>query len=259
MAQDKPAIAETRENDETDQLTDNSKPIADAPKGSTARPEQPQAGTSTGDAGGRTRLGRFEVPSEKKDDLLDKGVTVPLVEGTRFHKAREALSSSVWEARRAASVDTTGESMERRDVPQNSYVDETGTWRGDSGLVLDRDRNAEVDAIRAERIVKLEERTSEEMQKLKDILGGDLEGWDFRLKGADRLKDKVAGTVDFSPRLSPTKPYAPCQTLYATRFPRETINMLRPTGRSRTLKGTRLHFGIVEEHMGQQFLSWNQQ
>jgi hypothetical protein len=43
MAQDRPAIAETRENHETDQLTDNSAPIADAPKGSTARPEQPQA------------------------------------------------------------------------------------------------------------------------------------------------------------------------------------------------------------------------
>lgn len=80
--------------------------------------------------------------------------------------------------------------------------DPDGSWRGDSGRYLDATANKEVDA-RYERISDVERNVVSPAMKEIESCDSDrtLVGWEYRLKGADRLKDKVAGTVEEQPGL----------------------------------------------------------
>jgi hypothetical protein len=75
--------------------------------------------------------------------------------------------------------------------------DPDGSWRGDSGRYLDATANKEVDA-RYERISDVERNVVSPAMKEIESCDSDrtLVGWEYRLKGADRLKDKVAEGVE---------------------------------------------------------------
>jgi hypothetical protein len=81
--------------------------------------------------------------------------------------------------------------------PVDRSADPEGSWRGDSNRYLDAAANKEVDA-RYERIAEVERNVVS--PAMRDIESCDsdrtLVGWQYRLKSADRLKDKVAEGID---------------------------------------------------------------
>ena len=82
--------------------------------------------------------------------------------------------------------------------------DPPGSWRSDSNLLLEaeihaRTRDAISNVQQAERSATGHVRDVEQ----ENVHGGWLEGLDFRLKGEDRLKEKVAETIQDSPDAAP--------------------------------------------------------
>jgi hypothetical protein len=87
--------------------------------------------------------------------------------------------------------------------PADRSADPPGSWRGDSNRYLDGTANAEVDA-RYDRIADVER--SVVSPAMREVEACDssrtLVGWEYRLKAADRLKDKVAETMAEQPELT---------------------------------------------------------
>ena len=87
--------------------------------------------------------------------------------------------------------------------PVDRSSDPEGSWRGDSGRFLDRAANAEVE----ERYGQIAEAERTVLTPaMREIEACDPErrlvGFEHRLKGLDRLKDKVAAQMDAQPELS---------------------------------------------------------
>jgi hypothetical protein len=72
--------------------------------------------------------------------------------------------------------------------------DEPGCWRGDSGRALSPRDNANADAG-CDRIANAEAQITARVEETERASAGELAGKDFRLKGRDRLKDKVAAEL----------------------------------------------------------------
>jgi hypothetical protein len=81
--------------------------------------------------------------------------------------------------------------------PVDRLADPPGSWRGDSNRYLDAAANTEVDA-RHERVAEVERNVVSPAMREIESCDPDrtLVGWEYRLKSADRLKDKVAEGVD---------------------------------------------------------------
>lgn len=81
-------------------------------------------------------------------------------------------------------------------------ADPPGSWRGDSGRYLDSAANAEVND-RCDRIADIERTIIS--PAMREIESGDperhLAGFDHRLKGPDRIKEKIAAQLDAQPGL----------------------------------------------------------
>lgn len=79
--------------------------------------------------------------------------------------------------------------------------DPPGSWRGDSGRYLDPADNAEVER-RCERVAEAERTTISPAMRAIEAADPtrELVGWEHRLKGADRIKDKVAADMNLKGR-----------------------------------------------------------
>ena len=91
---------------------------------------------------------------------------------------------------------------ERRPVPDRS-ADPPGSYRSDGGFYLSPERHAETIAAigrvrEAEPGISADVRATEQENRY----GGWLEGYEFRLKGEDRLKEKVAEQLKAEPRMT---------------------------------------------------------
>lgn len=91
-----------------------------------------------------------------------------------------------WPAERAAPIDRSR--------------DPAGSWRGDGNQYLSPEQNAQADDVIA-RVQRAEESVTADMKKVEqeNACGGRLEGFDFRLKGQDRMKEKIAEKVESQP------------------------------------------------------------
>ncbi len=83
-------------------------------------------------------------------------------------------------------------------------ADPPGSWRSDSNLFLNMDVHAQTrEAIG--NVQQTERSTTEHVHEIQqeNVYGGRLEGLDFRLKGEDRLKEKVAEVLKREPGRTP--------------------------------------------------------
>jgi hypothetical protein len=94
-----------------------------------------------------------------------------------------------WDAHRERWPEAGREPVDRSEDPEAS-------WRGDSNRYLDAAANGEVDA-RYERIAEVERNVVSPAMREIESCDSDrtLVGWEYRLKGPDRFKDKVAETM----------------------------------------------------------------
>ena len=76
--------------------------------------------------------------------------------------------------------------------------DEPGCWRGDSGRRLSAGDNAYADTG-CDRIAKAESQITTRVEEAERTSAGELAGKDFRLKGRDRLKEKIAAAREGAP------------------------------------------------------------
>jgi hypothetical protein len=92
--------------------------------------------------------------------------------------------------------------QEARKPPDRS-ADPPGSWRGDSGRYLDSAANAEVDE-RCDQIADIERTVISPAMREIESRDPDrhLAGFDHRRKGPDRLKDKIAATLEEQPGLT---------------------------------------------------------
>jgi hypothetical protein len=90
---------------------------------------------------------------------------------------------------------------EREEVDRSS--DPEGSWRGESGRYLDSAANAEVEE-RCEQVAETERNVLTPAMREIEACDPDrqLVGFEHRLKGQDRLKDKVAATLEEQPGLA---------------------------------------------------------
>jgi hypothetical protein len=95
--------------------------------------------------------------------------------------------------------------MERQPAPDRS-ADPPGSYRSRGGSYLNPERHAEADKT-IKRICEIEPSTSADVQETEreNTYGGWLEGFECRLKGEDRLKEKVAEQLESEPDKSPTE------------------------------------------------------
>lgn len=81
--------------------------------------------------------------------------------------------------------------------PVDRSGDPPGSWRGEGNRFLDRPVNEEVDAACAQVATREQDRLSPAM---REVEGRDpdrhLVGFEHRLKGRDRIKEKVAGVIE---------------------------------------------------------------
>jgi hypothetical protein len=113
----------------------------------------------------------------------------------------EASSHDGWEAVAEQFRESWAEHCERwpresREQPDRS-ADPPGSWRGDSGRYLDSDANAEVEE-RCGQVGEIERKVISPAMLEIEARDPDrhLAGFDHRLKGPDRLKDKIAADID---------------------------------------------------------------
>jgi hypothetical protein len=109
-------------------------------------------------------------------------------EAQRFLEVRADLERR-WPAEQHPAVDRS--------------ADPPGSYRSDSGFYLSPERHADTIAAigrvrEAEPTISADVKATEQ----ENTYGGWLEGFDFRLKGEDRLKEKVAEKLEAEPRIT---------------------------------------------------------
>jgi hypothetical protein len=82
--------------------------------------------------------------------------------------------------------------------------DPAGSWRGDGNQYLDPEQHAQANDVIAG-VAKTEKKTTEHMQQVErdNACGGWLEGLPHRLKGEERLKEKIATELSITPAMRP--------------------------------------------------------
>ncbi len=82
--------------------------------------------------------------------------------------------------------------------------DPAGSWRGDGNQYLDPERHAQANDLIA-RVARTEKKLTEHMKEADrdNACGGWLEGLGHRLKGEDRLKEKIATELSITPAMKP--------------------------------------------------------
>ncbi len=80
-------------------------------------------------------------------------------------------------------------------TPPDRGRDEPGAWRGDSGRTLGPEQNRQVDAY-CDDLGDREQQITARLEALERSSSGHLVGREFRRKGPDRLKDKVAAVLE---------------------------------------------------------------
>jgi hypothetical protein len=144
----------------------------------------------------RPSLRDLEPPGEKPTPVPDR---LPPPEARHRYWAQVTRFTRMWtdhlskwpkDKQPAASVDRS------QDPP--------GSWRSDSNVLL----NAEVHARTRDAIGNVQQAERSATGHVRDVEqenvhGGWLEGLDFRLKGEDRLKEKVAETIRDNPDATP--------------------------------------------------------
>jgi hypothetical protein len=82
--------------------------------------------------------------------------------------------------------------------------DPAGSWRGDGNQYLDPEQNAQSNEVIAG-VARSEEKLTEHMGEAqrKNVYGGWLEGLGHRLKGEERLKEKIANELGVTPAMTP--------------------------------------------------------
>lgn len=132
------------------------------------------------DSGGRVDV---EPEPRDRDSYYEQLQRAAWDEAAEHFKKEWAEHQERWPAEARERVDRSG--------------DPEGSWRGDSGRFLDRAANAEVDE-RYQRIAETERDIVS--PAMREIEACDPErrlvGFDHRLKGPDRIKDKVAADIE---------------------------------------------------------------
>ena len=82
--------------------------------------------------------------------------------------------------------------------PFDRSRDEPGSWRGDSGRHLPARENREINTA-CEQVANCEVQITKEVESTEQVAAGKLVGKEHRLKGRDRLKDKVAAAREDAP------------------------------------------------------------
>ncbi len=86
--------------------------------------------------------------------------------------------------------------------PVDRTQDEPGSWRGDSGHYLNAEENLVSEHAKS-RISDIEEKTTPVLLRIAALVPGtDMVGLEFRLKGPERLKEKVADELRAKPERS---------------------------------------------------------
>jgi hypothetical protein len=79
--------------------------------------------------------------------------------------------------------------------PPDRTGDEPGSWRGDSGRALSASQNRRIDAW-CDEIGDCEQRITQRLEEVEQASSGQLAGKEYRIKGRDALKDKVAARLE---------------------------------------------------------------
>ena len=151
------------------------------------------------------RSGDFDVPSSDRapcSDGADGRVAVEVRDRFEYYESlRVSVAAESWDVAAERFRGKWAAHCERWPAEGRSAVDRSedppGSWRGESGRFLDSAANAEVEA-RCERIGEVEK--SVVSPAMREIEACDPErhlvGFEHRLKGLDRLKDKVSAEIE---------------------------------------------------------------
>jgi hypothetical protein len=158
---------------------------------------------------GADRPDDFDLPdfggsSDSSDSFHDSRSRVAVEERDRseyWDDLRAAVAADVWEAAAERFRGQWASHCERWPAGSESRVDRPDSWRGDGGRCLDAAANAYVEK-RCEGIAEVERDVVS--PAMREIEACDPErrlvGFDHRLKGLDRIKDKVAADMLFKSR-----------------------------------------------------------
>jgi hypothetical protein len=183
----------------------------DRPDEADVPPDGPEDHRDDQDGGGRAgRAGGVQAETRPRQEYYaDLRVAVSAEQSVTAQQsaARDQAAAEKW-------GETTKESRwmwaeyQRRWPPEerdrvDSSDDPPGSWRGDRGRYLDNAANGRVEAA-CDRIANREEEKISPALRATDSQDPDrhLIGFDDRLKGRDRIKEKVCGMIkelDFSP------------------------------------------------------------
>jgi hypothetical protein len=151
--------------------------------------------------GGRRKQGTADnTAGRTRDDNAQTADAVPPPEAThRYYWTEVPRFERMWGAHETAWPKETQPSAK---IDRSG--DPPGSWRSDSNRFLSADSHAQTrEAIG--NVQQTERSTTEHVHEVqqKNLHGGHLEGLDFRLKGEDRLKEKVAEILKREPGRTP--------------------------------------------------------
>ncbi len=146
---------------------------------------------------------------ERAYEATQAYVSVETREASPGQRPDESGRRSYWD-QVPRLLDTWGDHQERWPADQQPAVDRSadppGSYRSDGGFYLRPERHAE--AVAAIGLVReAEPGISADVQRVEqeNTQGGYLEGFKFRLKEDDRLKEKVAERLEGEPDKTPTE------------------------------------------------------
>jgi hypothetical protein len=152
-------------------------------------------------------------PDDTPSEPIERTGQVAVEDRDRFEyydalrAAVDGVSAETWTAAKDRFSESWTEHCERwpqeARKPPDRAADPPGSWRGDSGRYLDSAANVEVEE-RCDQIADIERTVI--TPAMREIESSDpnrhLAGLDHRLKGTDRLKDKIAEQLDAQPGLT---------------------------------------------------------
>jgi hypothetical protein len=178
----------------------------------------------------RQRLERLPPghPSSLRSDAPDHDQPPGVWDPDRPTSAETAEQDS--EARREAKSDLEADAVKRNywsEVPRflRAWVDHVrrwpaelvtavvdrsrdpeGSWRGDGNQYLDPERHAQSNDVIAG-VRRAEKKLTEHVREVErdNTCSGWLEGLEYRLKGEDRLKEKIAEKIEHEPNRTPAE------------------------------------------------------
>jgi hypothetical protein len=158
-----------------------------------------------GDVGGRAgRAGGVQAETRYRQEYYaDLRVAVSAEESVTSQRiaAREQVAAEKWGETAKESRWMWSEYQRRWPPEERAPVDQSadppGSWRGDGDRVLDRADNGRVESA-CDRIAEREQEKVSPALRATESQDPDrhLIGFEHRLKGRDRIKEKVCGTID---------------------------------------------------------------